>query len=291
MPSDRLSPWSDWKRVDLNGILWGTSINGSPPVSFRPLLAADYAADQLNGTNSGDNADFQMTGGPSWKPTFTGAGSTVVNCFASQALQIPLPDYIIEQQRGRFRSWTGLPDDDMGDDGSLRHCLQIEQIIVSSAIQFDGDTGLPGADLVAYQLGAQFRGYGAPIVATAAQTQDGPVGSGIFSNSGTSAFPDMSLPSDSPSTSNDVPTFGPDGVCRIQSLVELPATTGSGDMVEVVTLIEYASPRVTAVQWYGTKYRFLSQPFPFSVNSSLQLDGSDGVLEPQPRQDELPYEP
>lgn len=295
MPLARLSPWSDWLPIPLAGCIW----HGPNTTTFGTFNdIGDAVVDMLDPLV---DADFRDGAIPKIQFARETAGDTYGYFF-----QIPVPDYVCAKQNGRFSDWTGLVDEAMAVDGGRRVGLQIRNIIASR-----NATGV-GSDITRFQASVKFRGYGGDDGTTAdlhvAAHQDAPVtGDTIATSSGTvSAFGDMEIPGNpaADSLNPDVPTFAPDGVCRIDTLVEVPITVSMGDVAEIISrvVLPVAGAGVAGipVQWYGAFWRWILPPFPFLPNRSIQLlgqtaddDDADNraQLEAQSRDDDLPYQP
>jgi hypothetical protein len=292
MAREQLSPWGDWQALSLGGLLWAA---GNPaPVVRAPLLVGAFADDLGNVYNAAaqkwNAGPISATASrPPSRPTFTSGSTTPL--FVEYQAQIAIPDFVGMAQRGRYLDWTGDLGDQMDPDGvgaGLNIGLQIENVLYSRS---GAAPGAPGADLTSFGLGAQYSGYGLPVItpATGAEsiTCDTPVGGNIFApGSGAplaTAFPDMSFPSDSGGTQNDAVTFGPDGVARVQHILQLPRTLTPGDMIDLIAHAVIGGVS-QVMQWYAVKYRWITLPFPIAVNAGTQLDGSKGLEDAQPRQ-------
>ncbi len=280
MPT-KTSSFADWQPLHLPSMVWTSLVGQVAAAGDVADAGGAWADDQLDA-----EANADVFGGAIPKPTFarTGYGADIGFGF-----QIPIPDYVIAKQpTGRLTEWSGQLGDDYGADGGRRVAFQLEVILTSLV------SGVVGSDLTSAAGSVKFRGYGALDSANDnAETQDTPVaGTLTLTNA---VFADMDLPSDTGSN-NDAPTFGPDGVCRLQFLVEIPNTVAIGDVLEAlfkVTIpVTGASPADVAVQFYGAHYRFITPYFPILANSGEQMLGAvEGELEPQPRSDILPYAP
>lgn len=277
MAGVRSSMWSDWKAINLYGLPW---FFGQPtPGNVRPLAQLDLVPDALDTI-----ADPSVQGGAISKVQIPPSG----NLSGYQA-QIALPDFIFAKQREfRLADWSGARGDAMTDDGPDRVALLIENVLVST-------TGTEVTTLDLMGVSVKFRGYGAPatVGSETVETQDTPIGPAFIFSSGTTAFPDMALPGDSPNGTNPPVDFaagdgGTNGVfvARIQHLVEVPNTCAPGDVAEIIAAIRNSA---TGVQWYGAKYKWVRPPYPIDPNTGTQLLSVD--QEGQPRVDEGPFEP
>jgi hypothetical protein len=316
MARDALSPWSDWKPIPTPGLIYNTraTIGGADNLNVGPGAISALgilAADQFDGLFPNVAALLAqpalVAGGASPKPTFPRgvAASAGTAHDISWYYQIPIPNYVSARQRGRFTSWSGdlgATEGLNGDpDGSRRVALNVETILASR-----NNLGV-GSNLAAtvppfttlnppgFGMSAKFRGYGAPTISVPVTvTEDTPVG-GLSVGVAGSVFLDMDFPSDDADpTGNAAVTFGPDGIARLQHLVEMTNTIDIGDVVELTWRMIVPVAAVigeAAVQLYGLKYRWVIPPFDFAVNSGVQLVRTSTVDETQPRLDLTTNEP
>jgi hypothetical protein len=277
----------------------------------------DCLADQLT-------ADY--SGGAMPKPAWTRAVAKSAQWFGS----IAIPDYVVCKQPGRFSDWSGTLGDGYpdptteGGTGGRRVALQIRNIIISRAADF-----VDGPALGSFFASAKFRGYGGcPDTASGVGDevdahQDSPVAGDTVLNGSTlggtlaghtydpsedTAFGDMEIPSNplvADSQNPDAPIFdgtsddpNENGVCRIDTIIEIPDTVAIGDVIELTCGITIpANTTAPDVCWYSVQYRWIVGPFPFAPNSSIQLlsqtDATSGKdqLESQSRDDDQPYNP
>jgi hypothetical protein len=288
MANTRSSMWGDWRALNLYGLPWFFDAPDGDFSGARPLLSTDLRADALDAA-----ADPSVQGGAISKVAiFAGGGSGYqygelgLNGYMAQ---IAVPDFVINKQREfRLADWSGARDDAMGD-GSDRHAILIENVIVAAAQA--SQIGTPLLTLARMGLSVKFRGYGAPVGGE--ETEDTPVGPAFIFSSGTTAFPDMVLPGDAGGFNAAVDfTAGDDAlVARIQHLIEIPNTISIGDVLEIIAALELPQETATGfgVQWYGAKYKWVQPPYPLDPNTGAQLLTADD--EGQPRTDEVPFEP
>jgi hypothetical protein len=192
-------------------------------------------------------------------------------------------------------SWTGSLGAPMGPG---RFALQIEHVF-SPLLDPVTQVMVPGSDApFQFQLAATFRGYGCPNPApiSPAQTQDTAVAGVIPNPGGTiaglaepTAFPGMLLNSGFPGASPSVDfALGDSGlIARVQHLIQLPETASPGDIVELEGAFNLANAGFSGfvahpgIQWTAAKYRWIAQPYPFTVNSGKQLLAATGQGQPR----------
>jgi hypothetical protein len=234
----------------------------------------------------------------------------------------------------------GYPDPTTeGGTGGRRVFLQVRNILFSRALGdgVSGGLGAVGAPLNSFFASAKFRGYGgcnnvaqSPADPEGDAHQDSPVaGDGVLNGTTptgqaappvaggnindpgkVTAFGDMDIPSNplvADSQNLTAPIFGgssddptENGVCRIDTIVEIPDTVAIGDVIELTcgfTLAQLNTGAYADVSYYAIMYRFILGPTPFNPNTSLQqISQSDNAsgndqLESQSRDDDLPYAP
>jgi len=289
MAGERSVMWGDWESFRLPGLLWFFN-QAAPSSGFtaRPLLASDIFPDSLDAS-----ADPTVQGGATSKVALTTVNSALG--LSGYMIQLAMPDFVINKQREfGLADWDGLRNNAMGDDSSARRAIQIENVIVAKAT---AGQAAPLTTLAKMALSVKFRGYGAPL-AGFGQTEDTPVGPvSLNFGVGSTAFPDMALPGDPGGVNAAVSFPAGDGslVARIQHLVEIPNTSGPGDVMEIIAALALPQGIVTGtgVQWYGAKYRYITLTgggsYPIDPNTGAQLFTADD--EGQPRTDERPFEP
>lgn len=276
----KLSPWSDWLAIPLMGMGWAIAQGESiTPIALAPdRVSFDiFFSKQAFG---GDPPGFWSGGG--LRPTFLVDEQAQIQVNG----QISLPDYVLGAQRKRAALWEGNNEDPMGDS-ALRTGILFELALASTNLGPQ-----IGSDLDFFLPAVTFRGYGAQEPSGDFAT-DGVVSAPFFYGFD-NAFPRMQLPTDQTFVTDPDPapavTFQPNGLARLQWLVELPSTLTPGDVVEWWVLlgrnagVDTPSP----IQFNHMKYRWLvGEPFPFLPNQTVQLIGD----EQQPRTDLSQYEP
>jgi len=281
---DKLSPWGDWQRLDPLAFPYFLGVAG-----WGSIPTANVRGDQIT------QMQAQVTGVPVTrlslghaKPTFS--RSTLSASFA-YGFQVPIPDFVLDTQRFRAPEWSGDAADPMAEKAGLRAALLIEQVFCSYP-----EMGITvGADLTLFAAAVSFRGYGGSedVLGELPLASDGSIASPtIFFGFADTAFPRMQLPTDETFTTDPdpapAPTFAPLGIMRLQTLVELPNTVTPGDYAECFFQIATAGQEIGVdVQFQHFKYRWITPPYPFLPNQTVQLTGDAG----QPRTDRSQFAP
>jgi hypothetical protein len=271
MAREGKSPWQDWQTINLPGLVWrsGAGFTLPPTTAFK----ADALAGQANG---GDEAPKVFSSNAN---NFYGTGGV-----AGWFLSLPLPDAVVGMP-SQLAEWSGLNTEEMIEDAANLRGLLIECVLV-------GTTLIASPAVTDFSARAKFRGFGVTVDGEPTQDQV------IQPNA---AFPDLSLPSQVGGGQNAALTLaGAISIARIRTLILLPSTVALGDVVEINCDFTLAATETGSVEWHSARYAWVTQPFPFPVNSSIQLEGQDSdaagdplreQLEDQSRLDTLPYEP
>lgn len=310
--TQRTSPWGDWLNIDLAGADWYITGSATPGQRFVSGISA-MAADQLDATASAASPT-NVKGCSSPKLTFTReTGGSAVPIVAVMCKTVKLPSWVPSRdQSSRLADWdgNGATGNEMGD-GGRRVALQIEHVFSSR-----NSGSVIGSDLTGFAQAVKYKGFGAALLAAigdfpiGTQTEDAPVAPNVLATAtlltptlatawgiaATTSFPDLALPSDltTPAGPNVAPTFGSNGVCRIQSIIEVPATVWQGTEIELITAIQIpiavgGGVGAVAVQWQYSSYRWLrggpefSYPADIAPNSAWQLEG-DGTTDEEAEQ-------
>ncbi len=319
----RSAPWADWTTLDHFGAHWANTSGDYAWEGYGQwsnMSAAGAAScfvndDQIESRLVSAGRTETVSGGIP-KPTFQYTANPQGFAFMRR---LPIPDFVFDKQPRRLSSRDGVDAYGNGQngvnnvinaDGGRRVALEVENVLTS--ISFANGDFVIGRDLVGFSLGVKFRGFGA--LAAGRTTQDAAVAANAlgypaavistlglnltqFGDPATTAFPDMSLPSDAGGDDlNVAPTFAPNGVCRIRHLVEIPRSVHPGDDFEITAALYRAGDaQAVAIQWVAAKYRWVVPPFAYSPNRGIQLTGqiedAEQQLEDQSRLDTRPTEP
>jgi len=234
-------------------------------------------------------------GAPFPKPTIFGTDLADASSIVAWFARFSLPEPAVGTQRGRLVEWSGDVDRPMGDSAGLRRAIQIESNIVYNP-QLDPPRDV---DSIFYYL--QFRGHGEPRPSDGFQTQDTPISTTEFS--GSTTFPNMSLPPFGQTTPTTSFAAGTGHVLRTQALVEVPCTvSGFGEWFELgvgvrpgAAYADFFGQNTPLLQHFSARWRIISPPYPFEPNSVTQLTRTSGPPgaedESAPRLEEVLYRP